>query len=36
MPAMSRAARWRVLWRRFWLDRDVPPGRPWEGRRLFR
>jgi len=32
----GRAARWRVLWRRFWLDRDVPPGRPWEGRRLFR
>lgn len=26
----------RVLWRRFWLDRDVPLGQPWEERKRFR
>ncbi|MBI5879993.1 MAG: glycerol-3-phosphate acyltransferase [Chloroflexi bacterium] len=32
----ARAERLRVLWRRFWLDRDVPLGQPWEERRQFR
>ncbi len=28
-------ARRAVLWRRFWLDRDVPRGQPWEERKRF-
>jgi glycerol-3-phosphate acyltransferase PlsY len=35
LPAGSRE-RARVLWRRFWLDRDVPLGQPWEERKRFR
>lgn len=35
LPAAA-SERLRVLWRRFWFDRDVPLGVPWEERKLFR
>lgn len=34
LPA-DRRAKQAVLWRRLWLDRDVPPDQPWEKRGRF-
>lgn len=31
LPSGARQ-RWVVLFRRLWMDRDVPPGQPWEDR----
>ena len=36
LPLPADHSRWRdVLWRRLWMDRDVPNDQPWQERRYL-